>query len=173
MARKYWNDEDYTQGSSKTNYLRDYSLKNGLTKGLRKVEVDMLDELLGELDLTNAIEYFETLPDNFKKSFKVGYRQHVKRENSGRRGKQIEVDSLVALKIDDVLEKLAQIAPDELESYRSAEDVKKFREVSLRDLVLYYALSDLEGYLETVKKSKPWLDDSYLRSFGVNRSLTR
>ncbi|HAS8340128.1 TPA: hypothetical protein I7716_21250 [Vibrio vulnificus] len=153
MARKYWSDEDYTQGSKKTTYLRDYNLKNGLNKGLRKVEVDRLDELLGELDLSHAIGYFETLPDNFKKCFKAAYRQQVKREKSGGRGKQIEVSSLVAWEIDQVLEMLAENSPDELERFREAQKHDCFRELTLRDAVLYHALREF-GILLHLAKGK-------------------
>ena len=151
MARKFWNDEDYTRGSSKTNYLRNYSLKNGLTKGLRKVEIDRLDELVGEIDLTNAIEYFEALPDNFKKSFKVGYRQHVKREKLVTRGKQIEVSGLVSSALDHVMERLATLSPDELERFREAQRLDSFREMSLRDAVLYHALDEFASLLYLAK----------------------
>lgn len=169
MARKFWNDEDYTQGSSKTNYLRDYSLKNGLTKGLRKVEVDRLDELLGELDLTRAIEYFETLPDNFKKSFKVGYRQHVKREKSGFRGKQIEIDDLVSITLDGVLRRLAKVSPDELEKYRAEQEVESFRDLSLRDAVLYQALSEFEARLISVETDPENKGKSLIESVTISR----
>ena len=163
MARKFWNEEDYTQGSNKTNYLRDYSLKNGLTKGLRKVEVDRLDELLRELDLTRAIEYFETLPDNFKKSFKVGYRQHVKREKSEGRGKQIEIDRFVSGQLEVVLESMNRCSPNELEKYVEGDSELDEGDVtSDRNALISGLLSAFGAYM---RKNEFDDTESALRSF--------
>ncbi len=88
---EYWEDDGFGMGACKPRYLRDYTLKNGRTKGLREVEIQHLADLTMRTDRESMAEYFETLPSNFKKAFKTAWRQ---REHKMRKGKneQIEVE---------------------------------------------------------------------------------
>jgi hypothetical protein len=103
MAKQYWNDEDLTHRNLKLRYLSDYAQKNGRTKGLREVEIQHLADLALLIDGTEAADYFESLPSNFKSAFKTAWRQHQYKKNNRKNCFTVEVDLMAKLAIDNMV----------------------------------------------------------------------
>ncbi|MEZ8743203.1 hypothetical protein AB4369_01900 [Vibrio sp. 10N.261.49.A5] len=74
MRKQFW-EVDASENFEKMIYLKDYTLANGRNAGLREVQVKHLADLASGADYIAIIEFFETLPDNFKKRFKAAWRQ--------------------------------------------------------------------------------------------------
>ncbi|CAK2062286.1 hypothetical protein VCRA2113O326_370001 [Vibrio crassostreae] len=77
MAKPFWTEDDYSASSDKIRYMCDYTLKMGRKKELREVQIQKLADLTYQADVTLAVDYFESLPSNFKNAFKTAWRQKV------------------------------------------------------------------------------------------------
>lgn len=114
MARQYWTDDDYLPASEKIRYMCDYALKMGRKKDLREVQIQKLADLTYQADTSLAIEYFETLPSNFKKAFKTAWRQRLYKQQRRdeifidgkveRAVKAVELDSAGDWALDRIVE---------------------------------------------------------------------
>lgn len=81
MAKPFWNENDrYREsntGSGKCEYLLDYMESKGRANGLSSMEIITAVKHAENVDYSVLIQYFDNLPDAFKKAFKSAYRQHV------------------------------------------------------------------------------------------------
>ncbi|WP_165369972.1 hypothetical protein, partial [Aliivibrio finisterrensis] len=74
---------------------------------IRDVQVSHLLTLSEELLLDNFIEYFETLPSNYKKSFKSAWRQRehkLKNANEDKATRTVELSSVAYTSLQVLLE---------------------------------------------------------------------
>ncbi|MEZ9131572.1 hypothetical protein BCU74_03835 [Vibrio breoganii] len=137
MAKPYWQEADRQAGSSKIEFLKNYMHKHGSTKGLREAQVMRLVDLANELVVDDAIEYFETLPNNVKSAFKTAYRQHVyKAQKRGETTKTVELTEQGYDALDLLVENYVKMGGFDVEGQTKTE---------LRSAVIGWAFVQLKG----------------------------